>query len=248
MNFLSILILFSTFEFSGFRWRTFENFDPRSKNQFTSKMLEKRGDVLIFRALAKPSDTGFVFLSSGIVSERAFSYGTFIFTVEGDLSNLKDACFAPFLYDFDAGVYEVDIEFSKWGNPLYPSGNYGIIRQFGRWYKPDSVKKTVHKFPLKLKQKSVTKHYLYWYPDSVVFASFEVKKGEERLIERWIVSDKTFVPNKPMYVEIYLWWPRNPKKLNKHEIKVLKFEYLPFKESIDKGFLPGSPEVPKVSD
>ncbi|MDI6851414.1 MAG: hypothetical protein QMD82_05715, partial [bacterium] len=130
--FLVLFVLNSyNFELWGYRWKTFENSDARSKNRFTSQMLEKKGDILIFRASVESTDTGLVYLSSGIISEKPFFYGTFVFTVEGDLSDLKDACFAPFLYDFQAGTFEVDIEFSKWGNPFYPSGNYGIIRQFG---------------------------------------------------------------------------------------------------------------------
>lgn len=246
--FLVLFVLNSyNFELWGYRWKTFENSDARSKNRFTSQMLEKKGDILIFRASVESTDTGLVYLSSGIISEKPFFYGTFVFTVEGDLSDLKDACFAPFLYDFQAGTFEVDIEFSKWGNPFYPSGNYGIIRQFGNWQKPDSVKRVVERFPIKLRKKSITKHYIYWSPDSLVFKSCEVMVDKEKPIKKWVVTDKIFIPNRPIYAEIYLWWPKRPKNLVQHEIKVIDFKYIPLKGASDKGLFPGPSKIPQVS-
>ncbi|MEO0272409.1 MAG: hypothetical protein ABIM31_05120 [candidate division WOR-3 bacterium] len=230
------LIFTKTLNFASYNWKTFDNFDERSQNYFVKGLVQVSGDKLLLTCESLELDGKLILRSSGVISEKKFLYGTFIFEVEGDLNSLLHACFAPFLYDFDEGKFEVDIEFSRWGNPSSPAGNYGVIRQFGSWKNPDSVKRKTKKFGLPASRRPViSRHYLKWFPDSIVFESYYLQKGKERLIEKWKVSDKMFVPDKPMNVEIYLWWPENPKFKMVHEVKVLKFIYMPLARPIPQG-------------
>ncbi|HOK23404.1 MAG TPA: hypothetical protein PKU94_01325 [Candidatus Hydrothermia bacterium] len=236
-------------EFSGFQWKAFENFDSISGNYFTSEGIRRDGDALLISCKTTKNDTGFVLYSSGIVSNRTFLYGIFTFEVEGDVEDLVYACFAPFLYDFSGGHFEVDIEYCRWGKPSNPPGNFGIIRLFGKWYKPDSVLKVNERFNFRLQRREkVTKHIICWSPDSVVFESFAVarnRKKSERLLHRWKVTDKKFIPNVPLNAEIYLWWHSNPNCTLKHDFRIISFEYKSLDASFYKNLLPGSPQVPK---
>jgi hypothetical protein len=244
---LNLVILSKILDFSGFKWRTFDNYDDISKNYFSGELVILRGDTLVLKCHAEPKDTTFILRSAGVISLNTYSYGTFIFDVKGDLSNLISACFAPFLYDFSRGEFEVDIEFSRWGNPGNPVGNYGVIRQFGKWKSPDSVKRAGEKFNLpSLKSSEITRHYIRWYPDSLIFETYLIKKGAEKLIKRWSLKEKSLIPNKPVNVEIYLWWPAKPRREKMHEIKVLRFSYIPYNSLIHKDSLPGAPKVPEV--
>lgn len=249
MSFLFYFCLVFTkiLSFSSFDWRTFDNFDERSQNYFTGDLVKVCGDTLFLTCEAVEFDGKLILRSSGIISEKKFFYGTFVFEVEGNLNSLSHACFAPFLYDFDDGKFEVDIEFCRWGSPSNPAGNYGVIRQYGDWKSPDSVKRKIKRFNLPASRKSVlSRHYVKWFPDSLVFETYYLQMGKEKLLERWKVSDKTFIPDKPMNVEIYLWWPVPPKIQKIHEVKILKFIYVPWKNSLNKDFSPCAPEIPKV--
>ncbi len=230
VSLLLLIFLFSEVEFSGYKWRIFENYDPGSKNQFTSGMISLEDGKLVLRCQAVRDKDSMTLYSSGLISKNSFKYGTFIFDVEGKLSELKYACFAPFLYDFATGSIEVDIEYSRWGNPLNPVGNFGVIRVYGVWSKPDSKRVIQEKFDIKpLSRKAVTRHKIKWFPDSLILESYLVKKGREHLLRRWKVTDKRFIPDKPMFAEIYLWWPKNPGRNLEHKIKVLRFQYIPYR-------------------
>lgn len=248
MNILACFILVTkTFTFCGVSWKTFDNFDPRSGNLFSSEMVKEASGGVSLICKAEKKDSMLTLYSAGIISQRTFYYGTFVFDVEGGLTDLVHSCFAPFLYDYSSGEYEVDIEFSRWGNPSNFPGNYGIIRQYGKWNKPDSVIRNVQKFNFSLRgRRKLTRHLIRWYPDSLVFESYSISRKRLRPLYRWKVTEKQLIPSKPLNVEVYLWWPSKPDRASTCEVKLVRFEYIKPDSSFYKNFLPSASQIPEI--
>jgi len=225
---LTLSFIGKTLTFCGYNFDVFNNYDKLSGNYFSQNMVSLKNGVLELSCEAFKTDSGLVLYSAGVVSEKAFGYGTFVFIVKGPIHSLLYACFAPFLYDFSSGEYELDIEFSRWGNPVGHNGQFVATRLYGKWNAPDSVKRGFERFWFGLKGKNpLTKHIIHLLPDSVVFESFSLVGRRGKLIKRHVVKDKNLIPDKPINAEIYLWWPKNPGKPLKHTIRVLYFQYFP---------------------
>jgi hypothetical protein len=102
-------------------------------------------------------------------------YGNYLFWLESrvDLYD-QNVVAAPFLYADD--LREIDIEFSRWGDPGYPCGSYTV--------QPYYTAGNHHPFPVELNG-SWTSHSFLWQPDYVYFRS---------------LHDHFFEPPQPYYV------------------------------------------------
>ncbi len=224
---LSILFAQSPFqnqiEFSGRKWGIFTNYDKMSESQFTKDgvFVDSLG-YLHLRAWRVKTDSGYRYFASGVISTDKHLYGVYKFETYGNLSSFFNTCFAPFLYDWDKGVYEIDIEYSRWSKKSNNPGNYNIhYMPSGKHYKkhfdfylPDSM---VDAF-----------HYIYLFPDSVVFKTTVIENKKEKTCGYWVVKDKRFIPHRPVYIEIYLWWPyRNRKGEDTGDIVLKSVEFIP---------------------
>jgi len=230
--------------FSGEWWHIFSNYDSLSNNFFDKRMayVDSSG-YLHLLAIRERSTQGTRFYSAGIKSSRKKSFGIYRIEVIGRINNLLNTCFAPFLYDWDMGIYEIDIEFSKWGNPLHLGGNYSVHS-----WRPKHIRKGITFKPFndyKIQDPVVSIHYIYLYPDSIKFKSSipvyvlpeslqkTIKNQQEIIISKWKITDKNFIPqHRGLYPEVYLWWPvKKNTGPDTVEIIVKKFEYIPFKDN-----------------
>ena len=227
MSIVLLLFLQSPFlthiEFSGMKWGVFTNYDPLSKNQFTKKgiFVDSLG-YLHLKAWKGKRDTGFVYYASGIISQDRHLYGVYRFETFGRLDNFIHTNFSPFLYDWDKGVYEIDIEYyrkKKKDNP----GNFNLhFMPHGKHYKKH--------YDFKLPDDSIHAiHYIYLFPDSIVLKTDMVKDSVQKTLGYWVVRDKRFIPTRPVYMEVYLWWNvRSKKGEKKREIILKSVKYTPF--------------------
>ncbi len=243
---ISIIIAQSPFktqiEFSGRKWGVFTNYDKLSESQFTkdSIFVDSLG-YLHLKAWRVKTDSGYKYFASGIVSTDKHLFGIYKFETYGRLDRFFNTCFAPFLFDWDRGVYELDIEYSRWSREKNNPGNYNLH------YMPKGKHYKKH-FDFKLPKKPVDAfHYIYVYPDSLVFKTTVLKHGKEKTYGYWVVKDKKFIPRRPVYMEIYLWWPHRKKGGEDwQEMIVKKVEYIPLKQNVNnKKSKVATPEKPE---
>ena len=214
-------------EFSGMRWGVFTNYDRGSESQFTKDAVwvDSLG-YLHLKAYAVNTDSGTKFYASGVISTEKHLYGVYKFETLGTLDSFYNTDFGPFLFDWDRGVYEIDIEYSRGGNLTGKPGNYNLHymprgKHFKKHYEFNLPRGKVHAF-----------HYIYLFPDSIVLKTTVLEKGKEKIYGYRVFKDKRFIPTRPVYMEIYLWWPRRDTTHEKEReivIKSVKFES--FKES-----------------
>lgn len=126
--------------------------------------------------------------SSEVVSQMAMGYGTYTFVVQGDLENIPDnITLGLFTWDnntfFEQANSEIDIEFSKWGNPtLHNTLHYSVQPvNFGPYY-PERTNNPVTA-PGELI--GVTTHQFIWTDTLITWKSF---RGEDADAEFQIAS------------------------------------------------------------
>ncbi len=214
-------------EFSGMRWGVFTNYDKGSGNKFTKDAVYVDSfGYLHLKAYAVRADSGIKFYASGIISTTKYLYGVYKFETLGRLDNFYNTDFGPFLYDWERGIYEIDIEYSRAINSKGNPGNYYLHympkgKHLRKGYNFTLPGDSVHAF-----------HYIYLFPDSIVLKTTVLEKGREKIYGYHVFKDKRFIPKRPVYMEIYLWWPRRDTTHEKEReivIKSVKFES--FKES-----------------
>lgn len=113
--------------------------------------------------------------STEVVSDDNLGYGTYIWTVEGDLEDIpNNIVLGLFTWDnntfFEQANSEVDIEFSKWGdNAQNKTGQYGVQPiHFGTHY-PERANKMD---PGAGKLKGVTTHAFTWTDTLISWVSY----------------------------------------------------------------------------
>lgn len=127
-------------------------------------------------------------------------YGNYVFWVESrfDLYDPKVVA-APFLYADDD--QEIDIEFSRWGDPDYGCGSYSV--------QPSGIPGNYHPFDVALGG-SNTSHSFLWQPDYIHFRSMHGHYTEPPspgfLIEDWLYTGESIPPeSEEMKLHINLW-------------------------------------------
>lgn len=191
-------------------------------------------------------------MSTEIVSEDVMGYGTYIFTIDGDIENIPENIVLG-LFTWDDETFqtqansEVDIEFSKWGNANdQRTLQYGVQPiNFGtlhpeREYRPQyTLDKLI----------GTTTHAFTWTKDKIYWASYIGDTyGQGELLAEW-----TFDQNNPGRVKeengrrsnpivipapgpntncrINFWitpWVNSvPTDGKEQEIVITKFEYRP---------------------
>lgn len=127
-------------------------------------------------------------------------YGNYLFWLESrvDLYD-PNIVAAPFLYADD--LSEIDIEFSRWGDPAYPCGSYTV--------QPYNIAGNNHPFEVALSG-SWTSHSFLWQPDYVRFRSlhghYEEPPQAGFVIEDWLYAgDSIPAEAQDMRLHINLW-------------------------------------------
>ncbi|NNC83573.1 MAG: hypothetical protein HKN79_08345 [Flavobacteriales bacterium] len=114
--------------------------------------------------------------STEVVSVEEFGYGTYTFTVEGDYLNIPENIVVG-LFTWDSYSFleqansEVDIEFSKWGDPEHTSTLQYAVQpvNFGPYYpERDYAPEGVEAYHV-----GVSTHQFHWTDSLITFRSFE---------------------------------------------------------------------------
>jgi len=168
--------------------------------------------------------------SSEIISKEILGYGTYTFTLGSRVDQLDpNIVVGLFTWDTDAPEYEyreIDIEFSRWGDPDYFNSSYTV--------QPYTTAGNTYPWETTLLGTDST-HSFSWYPDHVDFASYQGDPAEQP-IKNWTYSG-TDVPPAGTAADganarINFWlFGGAPSDGQEAELIVKSFEFTPWGEN-----------------
>lgn len=153
----------------------------------------------------------------------AMGFGTYQFWLDTPV-NAFDPQVVLGLFDYTTpevgpdGTNEIDIEFSRWGNPKWPNGAYTVFP--AKTGKPD----TSQTFELTDASAEST-HRFSWTSSSVAFESLAGhQNGDTGRYEAWTFApknSKVLVPQTPIPVHLNLWLAKGRPPIDGQEVEVV---------------------------
>lgn len=192
--------------------------------------------------------------STEVISTDTFSYGTYTFTIQGDMSNLDpNIVFGLFTwsdYGFkEAANSEVDIEFAKFGNPDAINQLQYTVQPLNNGAYPERYNRPTYA----ISYGSSSTHSFTWTPTSIVWKSYEGEDLTKAPVTSWSFglanrarrkyqmigttldsSNAIVIPKVTRETRVHLnFWslgpeanlPDGPKDGQEKEVVVKKFEY-----------------------
>ncbi len=142
--------------------------------------------------------------STEVINTAPAAYGAYTFTLASRVDTLDPSVVAG-LFTWDdlgeAPAYgEVDVEFSRWGDPLTANNAQFVVQ-------PWDLAGHRHQFPMQL-QGDLSTHRFIWQPTSVQFDSYQGLASPPApgdLIESWLFSGSDVPPPGRGNVRINFW-------------------------------------------
>ncbi|MBI4092733.1 MAG: hypothetical protein HY420_02290 [Candidatus Kerfeldbacteria bacterium] len=147
-----------------------------------------------------------------VYSEQYFNFGRFRFTIQGPIDVLDpNVVAAGFIY---ANVnQEVDIEFSRWGDPNAQNGQYVI--------QPWNTSGNRNRYNFTLTGPTST-HEFIWWPDSVFFESRQGDMdGGGAVIQSWMYRGNDSPPANQMRMRFNVWLFGGNPPTNGQEVELV---------------------------
>jgi hypothetical protein len=201
----------TTVEFSGRTWRVkgpgYFGPGPNLFNDSAASVWVDAEDRLHVTVRKFGAD----WYSSEIVPLEALGYGDYIFTTIGRLDQLhENVVLGMFLWEYGAcwsgdywwwGAYnEIDIEYSRWGDPLNSVGQF--VAQPYDWTG------NLDRFDYTFTEDELVSHAFHWYPDRVEFRAWQGGPGDESpasMIHEWTYYGPHIPRPEQPRVHINLW-------------------------------------------
>ncbi len=174
-------------------------------------------EVLTLRLRKEPSG----WRGAQIESEATFQYGTFSATTESPLRPMlmdsPSAVLGFFAYVGPAYSNEIDMEFTRWGNPILPPMHYTVWHNVKSGDTPPPEASVASGADSEFVRP--TQHRFTWTDRSVTFYSSASSNGS--LIGRPFTVGSN-VPTKPMHIMLNLWVERqaNMGTATAYEVKI----------------------------
>lgn len=171
---------------------------------------------------------------SEIYTKKPTAYGVHRFYIIGLLDQLDpNVVFASFLYKDDAT--EIDIEFTKWGDPNAPYNAQYVVQ-------PWSNSGNMTRFPMVLNGDHTT-HVLNWQPNIIQFQSiyghYLEAPSQKHIIQHWTCRGND-IPDQArnLHVHINFWLQAGLSPLDGQSAEIIiKDVDLPNHETTDSGIL-----------
>lgn len=201
-----------TIAFSGYNWRVKgPGFYGPGPNQFcnTSACVSVDGTGSLHLTC---QDIGGTWNSTEVVLEDPLGYGDYIFTTKGQIDLLDpQVVLGIFLWQYsvcwDPGATwwnaynEMDIEFSRWGNPLDDIGQF-VVQPYDWW------SGNIERFDASFAVNELSSHAFRWTPDVVEFRSWRGGPDDEspaNMIHSWTYNGVHISRNEQPRVHLNLW-------------------------------------------
>lgn len=192
-----------------------------------------------------------IWYSTEVITKENFGYGTYVFTVQGDLVNIpENIVLGLFTWSTESFLTqansEVDIEFAKWGDPDASTLHYSVQPvNFGPYYPERTIAAEVDNNALV----GVSTHMFHWTDTLITWKSYsgaEIDPGKE--IASWsfdqnnpprikyengIQSEPIVIPapDEHTNARINFWiLPHvnvQPTDGLEHEVVIQRFDYIP---------------------
>jgi beta-glucanase (GH16 family) len=192
----------------GFAW---------SECNVTLETLADGKEVLTLRLRKEPSG----WRGAQIESEATYQYGTFSMTTESSLRPMlfdsPSAVLGFFTYLGPAYTNEIDMEFTRWGNPSIPPMHYTVWPPVRAGATPSDGASSPSGEDSEFVR--LSHHRFVWTEHSVAFKS---SSGEESAPIGRPFTVSTNVPTKPMHIMLNLWVERqaNMGMATEYEVKI----------------------------
>lgn len=155
-----------------------------------------------------------------VIAQTSLGYGTYRFTIDSDVASLDpNVVLGLFTWNDDPTFNhrEIDIEFSRWGNPSEPTNAQFTVQ-------PYTVSANLQRWTLNPGY-GQTSHGFRWTRNSIGFESLFAGNS----LERWSYTRRAGIP-KPggenPRINLWLFQGKPPQNGLPVEVIVSKFEYL----------------------
>jgi len=162
--------------------------------------------------------------SAEVFTEQSLGYGKYTFYVVGKLDQLNENAILG-LFNYEDHSREIDIEFSRWGEPLNDNSQY-VIQPYtvdGNTYKFNTITEGTH-----------TTHWFDWNPNRIFFQSIHGHSlslaTPNHLIDSWTYTGNHIPTQGNEKTHINLWLLRGTPPSDGKEIEIIikEFEFIPF--------------------
>ncbi len=163
---------------------------------------------------------------SEIIAQQSFGYGEYRFYVASNVENYDPEIVAG-LFTYETDLREIDIEFSKWGNPSNVAGWYTV---------QPVVAGNQHSFAVNLIGDYST-HRFIWNSNNIYFQSYHGHypnlPSPDNLISEWTYTGKNIPPvgNERLHINFWLMGGHAPVNQQDAEL-VVKAVFVPSSSSI----------------
>jgi hypothetical protein len=167
---------------------------------------------------------------SEVIADAILGYGKYVFTVKGRLDLLdENIVLGLFTWEDCVPQYnyrEIDIEFSRWGNPNDPNNGQYVIQ-------PYNTEGNRYRFFVDCSKNDTTTHVFTWSPSQISFYSyygdFTTTPDPNDLIESWCYNGNDIPPSGSENPRINFWLMNGyaPTNGQNAEIVIKSFQYLP---------------------
>jgi hypothetical protein len=224
-------IRYEKISFAGYNWwvkRHYERVGP-GPNYFSDHQENVWVDTngyLHLRIIQKDGK----WYCSEVIADSSFGYGTYIFTIQGRVDSLdENIVLGLFTWEDCVPQYhyrEIDIEFSRWGNPANNNAQF-VVQP---WDTPGNM----FRFNVDLAaHPNVTTHIFTWSQDNINFRSyygdFCIVPPTENIVSSWSYTGNNVPPEGGENPRINFWLVNGnaPNNGQDAEIVIKSFKYAP---------------------
>jgi hypothetical protein len=220
-----------TLHFSGYEWEIRQNPSPRGgvSNNYDPANAWTDANGWLHLRISKTADKSWSCAEVNL--RRSLGYGSYLFVVR-EISPLEPAAVLG-LYTWDdlnsdQNHQEMDIEISRWGDPVSKNAQYVI--------QPYYVPVNVFRF---MSPAGVTTHSFHWEPGRVSFRSIRGRSiggksnnvsatGRSRVVAEHVFTSGVPSPeSESLHMSFYVYGKTRTPLQNEAEVVIEKFEYLP---------------------
>jgi hypothetical protein len=215
-----------TLQFSGYTWGV--KASPLPVGPGPNKFSDLDSDIFVDsngRLHLKIVQREGEWYCSEIVHTHSLGYGTYTFVLTSAVDQLDpNVVLGLFTWDDLAPQYnyrEIDIEFSRWGNPKALNSQYVI--------QPYTQTGNLHRFATRLQGRHST-HLFEWHKDGVRFHSFQGSPANPgNQIDKWTYLGTDNPPPGDENIRLNLWLMNGTPPTGGKEVEVVveSFQYEP---------------------
>ncbi|MFZ0453220.1 MAG: T9SS type A sorting domain-containing protein [Ignavibacteriaceae bacterium] len=164
----------------------------------------------------KITKVGNTWYCSEIYTDKSFGYGKYIFQLANNVEKYDQNIIVG-LFTYENDSREIDIEFSRWGDPKSDAGWYTV-------QPPPYTSQNERHFPLHLSD-DYSSHIIHWTKDSINFQSyrgnFDKVPSADSLIWQWTYKGSKNPPVGNERLHINFWLLEGHAPVNNKEAELI---------------------------